>query len=254
MEKTIRIKAIDLQLNQPVKVGDEMHYAIGYNELTDTIHTQSKDGLKFGQLQVDEEVEAIEMKQRGFEVVENGKHQDLVIALPLRGTKTSAGYDFYTPVDVTIPPQAKVLIWTDVKSYMMEGEVLLLDVRSSTGIKQDLMLANTIGVIDEDYYNNSGNEGNIGICLRNLKPSMEITGYIPAIVKSVADSTAPSRDVIVSIPVIKDLKELNTVVIKSGERVAQGFFINFLEADNGHTNIVRDGGIGSTGKGEVSAK
>ena len=37
---------------------------------------------------------------------------------------------------------------------MQEEEVLMAVVRSSMGIKLDLTLANTLGIIDMDYYNN----------------------------------------------------------------------------------------------------
>ena len=58
---------------------------------------------------------------------------------------------------------------------MQDGEVLLLYVRSSVGIKRGLVLANGTGVIDKDYYSNSyhvpvgqnisiRDKINIGIC------------------------------------------------------------------------------------------
>lgn len=176
-------------------------------------------------------------KQRGFEKV-NSKQNEISTILPLRGTKTSAGYDFYTPVDLEIKPQQKVFFWTDVKAYMNDGEVLLLDVRSSAGIKLDLMLANTIPVIDSDYHNNPDNEGNIGICLRNLKPEMKFRGY----------QHIQIDEMEFSIPVIADLTEENTVTIKAGERVAQGIFLNYLPSDNCNSDVERGGGIGSTTK------
>jgi len=149
------------------------------------------------------------MKIRGFESVsDNFKKQTVPTILPQRGTKTSAGYDFSTPIDLTIYPKETVLVWTDVKSYMQFGEVLILDVRSSIGIKKKLMLGNVIGVVDQDYYSNSDNDGNIGICLYNYSDT--------------------------------------TVTLKAGERIAQGIFLPFLEADNGNTDNERIGGIGST--------
>ena len=134
------------------------------------------------------------------------------VILPSRGTKNSAGYDFYNnyPTDIEIQPYSKVLIWTNVKAYMQPQEVLILDVRSSIGIKKDLILSNTLGIIDADYYNNRDNEGNIGISIRNL-------------------SSTP-------------------VIIKSGERIAQGIFVPFLESDNCNSDSERIGGIGSTSK------
>ena len=151
-------------------------------------------------------------KVRGFEVVKDEavKNQGVVIKLPQRGSKFSAGYDFFTPVSVTIKAGDKALIWTDVKAYMQEGEVLLLAVRSSIGIKKGLMLANTLGIIDADYYENPDNDGNIGICLRNLTDE--------------------------------------DITLEAGERICQGSFIPYLVADNGNTDAERTSGIGSTGK------
>lgn len=148
---------------------------------------------------------------RGFEKVINCKKtNNQNIKLPERSTKDSAGYDFFSPVNVTIEPGQKELIWTDVKAYMQSQEVLIIDVRSSMGMKKDLMLSNTIGVIDKDYYNNESNEGNIGINLRNI-------GDHP-------------------------------VTIEIGDKIAQGIFIPYLIADSGNTEDTRTGGIGSTGK------
>ena len=106
---------------------------------------------------------------RGFEIVpiENAKHPDKSIKLPTRGDDRSAGYDFYAPEDVLIQPGEKVTIWSDVCSYMLPDEVLMLYVRSSIGIKKGLVLANGTGIIDSSYYPN-----NIGICLFN-------TGQLP---------------------------------------------------------------------------
>lgn len=151
-------------------------------------------------------------KIRGFEFVSkiHKKYdEEILIQLPVRATKFSAGYDFFSPIDVIIPPLSKLTIWTDVKSYMQNGEVLLLDVRSSIGIKKGLKLANTIGVIDADYYSNIDNDGNIGICLENSNPYKEIE-------------------------------------INAGERIAQGIFISYLVADNGNSDNERVGGVGST--------
>ena len=149
-------------------------------------------------------------RNRGFEVVNEGskKNKGIDITLPTRGTQYSAGYDFYSPIDIEIQPHDKVCIWSDVKAYMQEGEVLLLYVRSSIGIKKGLRLSNGTGVIDSDYYSNPDNDGNIGLSLCN---------YTNEVVK-----------------------------IEKGERICQGVFIPFLVADNGNTYNSRTGGIGST--------
>ena len=101
------------------------------------------------------------------------------------------------------------MIWSDVKAYFKDDEALIINVRSSMG-KQPIMLANTQGWIESDYYSNSDNDGNLGINLFNL-------GKTP-------------------------------YVIKTGDRIAQCMFINRLDSDNGNTDDVRTGGFGSSGK------
>ena len=152
------------------------------------------------------------MKIRGFEVVssEHRKHSTVDIQLPVRSTQDSAGYDFCLTVDTVIKPQETVVVFSDVKSYMQPNEVLMLFVRSSIGIKKNIVLANGTGIIDADYYSNPSNDGNIGLALFN--------------------------------------QSNETVELKAGERVAQGIFVPFLVADNGNTNNVRQGGTGSTNK------
>lgn len=146
---------------------------------------------------------------RGFEVVSDKfrKHEG-EIQLPYRGTSRAMAYDFYSPLDLVINPGEIGKVWTDVKAYMEDDECLVLNVRSSQGGK--VMLANTQGWIDADYYSNPGNDGNIGVFLKNI-------------------SDQP-------------------YVIKKGDRVAQGAFFKFLVADNGNTNVTRQGGFGSTNK------
>lgn len=146
---------------------------------------------------------------RGFEVVSDKfrKHEG-EIQLPYRGTSRAMAYDFYSPLDLVINPGEIGKVWTDVKAYMEDDECLVLNVRSSQGGK--VMLANTQGWIDADYYSNPGNDGNIGVFLKNI-------------------SGEP-------------------YVIKKGDRVAQGAFFKFLVADNGNTNATRQGGFGSTNK------
>lgn len=179
------------------------------------------------------------MRNRGFETVENKKNENkLCPLLPLRGSKTSAGYDFYATEDFSVPPQGKSEFTTDIKTYMHPGEMLMLVVRSSTGTKSDLMLANTLGIIDSDFYNNPDNEGNIKIILRNLRPDMRILGFKELLVGGEA----------VMIPQIEDLRNSNTVHIKAGDRVVQGIFIPVLESDNCNSDADRQGGLGSSGK------
>lgn len=87
--------------------------------------------------------------------------------IPKRNTKNSAGYDFFSPIDVIIKKGEIVKIPTGIKVSMNEDEVLFLVVRSSMGFNYNIRMCNQIGVIDSDYYNNSFNEGHIYIALQN---------------------------------------------------------------------------------------
>ena len=144
------------------------------------------------------------MKQRGFEVV-TGFDQAII---PLRGTSGSAGYDFCSYEEVTIEPNQTIMIQTGIKAYMLDDEVLQIYPRSSLGVKKHLRLANSVGIIDSDYYNNENNEGHIMIPLFNF-------GNEP-------------------------------ITVSQGERVAQGIFGKYLITDTDQVSAKRSGGFGST--------
>lgn len=152
----------------------------------------------------------IVFKTRGFEEVnDNFRKTEGQIKLPERATEHSIAYDFFSPIEITILPNESVMIWSDVKAYFQPTEALLINVRSSMG-KQPIMIANTQGWIESDYYSNESNDGNIGFRLLNL-------GNQP-------------------------------YVIHQGDKIGQAMFINYLVADNGNTEVKRTGGWGSTGK------
>ena len=90
------------------------------------------------------------------------------------------------------------------------NEYLSIFIRSSLAFKKGLMLANSTGIIDCDYYNNPDNEGHIMIAYYNTK------------------------DV--------------SYTIKKGERIAQGIFMKYLTTDDDDASGIRMGGIGSTGQ------
>ena len=146
---------------------------------------------------------------RRFEVVkgEHRKHPNIEIKLPTRATAHSAGYDFYSPVDVVIEPGKSCLIFTDVKASMYWDNVLMLYVRSSMG-KHPVVIANGTGIIDSDYYSNEDNDGNIGFRLLNL-------GDEP-------------------------------YTIKVGDRIGQGVFQKYCTVKDDNVAGIRTGGFGST--------
>lgn len=146
---------------------------------------------------------------RYFEVVsEQFRKNKGEIKLPTRSTEHSAGYDIYSPIDVTIQPNESVVIWTDIKAHMYYDNVFFVMPRSSMG-KHRIMIANTIGVIDADYYYEETTGGNIGLNLLNL-------------------SNAPYE-------------------IKVGDRIGQGVFLKYGITKDDSTTTKRTGGFGSTG-------
>ena len=110
-------------------------------------------------------------KIRGFEIAKG--FEDKGINLPIRKTKYSAGYDIEAAEDCVIPAfkpgQAPTLIKTGLKSYMAEDEDLMLCNRSSNPKKKGLILANSVGIVDKDYYGNPDNDGHMMFAFYNIK-------------------------------------------------------------------------------------
>lgn len=131
------------------------------------------------------------------------------IILPQRSTKESAGYDFFSPIDFTLNPGETIKIPTGIRAKINNGWVLKIYPRSSIGFKYQVMLANTVGIIDSDYYN-SDNEGHI-------------------FVKLINDGDKP----------------LN---VEQGDRLVQGVFVPYGITSNDKVKRKRNGGIGSSGK------
>ena len=135
------------------------------------------------------------------------------IRLPARATAGSAGYDFFTPVAVTVAPGESVKIPTGVRVEMEEGWVLSIFPRSSLGFKYRLQLNNTVGIIDSDYFY-SDNEGHMFAKITN------------------------------------DSNEEKTVEIKKGDGFMQGIFVEYGITVDDDVTDVRNGGFGSTTKKE----
>lgn len=88
------------------------------------------------------------------------------IRLPKRATSGSAGYDFYSTVTIELKPNETTRIPSGIRVKMKEGYVLNLYPRSSFGLKYQMCLLNTVGIIDSDYYF-AENEGHIIIGIVN---------------------------------------------------------------------------------------
>lgn len=133
------------------------------------------------------------------------------IKLPKRATKYSAGYDFYTPVDITLAPGETIKFPTGIRSQIKGNWVLSLYPRSGLGFKYRLQLNNTVGIIDADYYN-APNEGHIMAKITN------------------------------------DTNEGKTVTLKMGDAFMQGIFLEFGITEDDNAEGIRVGGFGSTSK------
>lgn len=131
--------------------------------------------------------------------------------LPKKGTKKAAGYDFFNPETVVINPGQIVNVKTGIKAKFPNDVGLLLLNRSSNPIKKGLVLANGIGLVDADYYNNPDNEGEIAFSFLNM-------------------TSEP-------------------VTINEGDKLGQGMFIKYLDVTSYDESEVseRVSGFGSTG-------
>lgn len=169
------------------------------------------------------------MRSRGFEICKGYENKD--ITLPIRKTVNSVGYDFEAAEDIVIPSIWKVvfsnvgkflkgstdyenikptLVKTGIKSYFLEDEALFLANRSSHPFKKGLVLANSVGVIESDYYENPDNDGELMFAYYNFFPV--------------------------------------DVTIHKHDTIGQGFFQKFLTVDGDSASGKRLGGFGSTDK------
>ena len=176
-----------------------------------------------------------------FEII--SKYTDAGLSLPVRKTKASAGYDFQVAEDTLIPSYFKLvdkimnathetchtagsftlsemaqltkdfrakptLVPTGIKCEVPEDMYLELSVRSSCPLKHWLILANGVGIIDADYYNNPDNEGHIFFQIINLSPF--------------------------------------DIILKKGDAIGQGIFKKYYLTDDDAADGFRAGGFGST--------
>lgn len=134
------------------------------------------------------------------------------IKLPERKTEFSAGYDMVTPYPVVLHPNQRITIPTGIKVYFEPEEAskwhLALYIRSSVGIKQQVVMSNQTGVIDADFYNSGDGEGGMLIALTNTGDHYRR--------------------------------------FEAGDRVIQGIFLPHGIVDGDEVKNRRTGGVGST--------
>lgn len=166
------------------------------------------------------------------------RFNEIDLPLPVRKTAQSAGYDFVVAEDIIIPPYAEMsekmwanrptyvpslneaaaiikeakakvtLVSTGMKCQLDEGTYLELSVRSSCPLKHWLVLGNSVGIIDADYYNNPDNEGEIFFQIINLAPF--------------------------------------AIQLKRGDAIGQGIIKPYLTTEDDAATGERTGGFGST--------
>jgi dUTP pyrophosphatase len=101
-----------------------------------------------------------------------------------------------------------MLVPTGIKCKLDPNTYLEISVRSSTPLKTGMILANGVGIIDADYYNNPSNEGEIFFQIINLTPF--------------------------------------SIQLKKGETIGQGIIKSYLLTEDDEASGVRTGGFGST--------
>lgn len=152
------------------------------------------------------------IRTRGFEIAKG--FEDKGINLPVRSTRLAAGYDVEAAEDVVIPSfvlgQKPVLVKTGLKAYCQDDEYYMLLNRSSGPFKRGLVLANSVGIIDADYYGNPSNDGHFMFAFYNFFD--------------------------------------HDIEIKKGDVVGQVIFQKYLLVDNDNAGGKRIGGIGSSGR------
>ena len=151
------------------------------------------------------------MRLRGFEIAKG--YEDKDIHMPVRKTKNSAGYDVEAASDVIIEPykhgMKPTLIPTGLKAYCQDDEYYIL-VNRSSGPKKGFVMANSIGIIDADYYGNESNDGHFYFQYWNFGDK--------------------------------------ALEIKKGDVIGQVIFQKYLTIDDDNATGMRTGGFGSTNK------
>ena len=174
------------------KVSFEQFYKDFYDSFNVKDFVEHEDGS----------IETVELEPIIRQIYEN-------IKLPKRATTGSAGYDFFSPIELNIKPNTTVKIPTGIRCKMKKNYVLQIYPRSSLGFKYRCQLNNTVGIVDEDYFY-SDNEGHIFIKMTN--------------------STLDDK----------------TINLKQGDAFAQGIFTKYYLAKEEKITAKRNGGFGST--------
>lgn len=91
--------------------------------------------------------------------------KDTTVPLPAYQTAGSVAFDLSPSEDMTIPPGEIRLIPTGLVICTPPDHMFIIAARSSTPLKKGLVLANGIGIIDQDY---CGPDDEIRLQVRNF--------------------------------------------------------------------------------------
>lgn len=172
-----------------------------------------------------------------FEIV---KRNPKDAKIPTRATANSAGYDFTVCEQVIVHPYGETmellkdfiakripytvndfkavvkdttlrptLVPTGIKCKLASDEYLQISVRSSTPLNNWIILANGVGIIDADYYENESNDGEIFFQVINLSPV--------------------------------------DIILQPGDKIGQGIIQKYIITEDDTADGIRTGGFGSTG-------
>ena len=150
---------------------------------------------------------------------------------PKYATENASCFDMYAAKDAVIKPSEMVAVNTGVVFEPEDGYGIMIYPRSGISAKTPLRLANSVGVIDNDY------RGEVKVLLENIRPKDIKMRVIPAYMTVDGELVENNHE-------FGFLPE-GTVVIRKGDRIAQAMPIKIEKA-----NLVRVTKVGETKRGE----
>lgn len=129
----------------------------------------------------------------------NIKRVDKKLELPEYKTKGAVGFDLTARIEVSIKPFEVTLIPLNIVARVPKGYGLFLYSRSSMPGKKGLIVANSVGVIDQDY---NGEEDELKLAVLNFTKKKVIVEKGERICQAVLAKIA--------VPKITEVKKMNS--------------------------------------------
>ena len=157
---------------------------------------------------------------------------------PKYKSESASCFDLYAAEEAVIKPSECVKIKTGIAFEPPEDVGIMVYPRSGISAKTTLRLANSVGIIDNDY------RGEVKVLLENVMPLPMRQNLVPAY--QLVDGTVVDGDY------SHGYLPEGTIVIKKGDRIAQAMPIKIERATLTRTTEVSktkrgEGGFGSTG-------